>query len=303
MIKKKDIQKNLIVLAFLAPWLIGFFVLFVYSIGQSLVYSFTNYNLMNDPVWIGLENYTGLFSDSVFWEVLGNTLFLVVIVVPGTLILSFLLAVSINNNKLIAKFSSLAFFLPYVLPLAATGLVWRWMFNAQYGVVNYVLNIFGLEGLNWLASSTLVKPAIVIAQMTLIGQSMIIFIASLQSIPRSLYEAADIDGAGTMRKTMSITIPMVSPAILFNFITLFILTFQLFDIPYIMTYAGSNMQAKAAGGPGWSSTTYAMYMYHKMFQEFDASTASAMAIIAFIVVLGVSIILMRTSEKFVHYEN
>ena len=303
MIKKKDIQKNLIVLAFLAPWLIGFFVLFVYSIGQSLVYSFTNYNLMNDPVWIGLENYTGLFSDSVFWEVLGNTLFLVVIVVPGTLILSFLLAVSINNNKLIAKFSSLAFFLPYVLPLAATGLVWRWMFNAQYGVVNYVLNIFGLEGLNWLASSTLVKPAIVIAQMTLIGQSMIIFIASLQSIPRSLYEAADIDGAGTMRKTMSITIPMVSPAILFNFITLFILTFQLFDIPYIMTYAGSNMQAKAAGGPGWSSTTYAMYMYHKMFQEFDASTASAMAIIAFIVVLGVSIILMRTSEKYVHYEN
>lgn len=303
MIKNKKVRKTLIVLAFLAPWLIGFFVLFVYAISQSFVYSFTNYNLMNDPVWIGIENYSSLLSDSVFWEVLGNTMFLVVILVPGTLIISFLFAVTVNNKSLIAKFSSLAFFLPYVLPLAATGLVWRWMFNAQYGVINYVMNVFGLEGLSWLASSTWVKPAIVIAQLTLIGQSMIIFIAALQSIPGSLYEAAAIDGAGPIRKTLNITIPMVSPAILFNFITLFILMFQLFDIPYIMTYAGSNMQAKAAGGPGWSSTTYAMYMYHKMFQEFDASTASAMAIIAFIVVLGVSLILMRTSEKFVHYEN
>lgn len=300
---KKKIKKNLTVLAFLAPWLIGFFVLFVYAIVQSLIYSFTNYNLMNEPVWIGFANYTGLFTDSVFWEVLKNTSILVLVLVPGTLFLSFFFAVMVNSKSVIAKFASLAYFLPYVLPLAATGLVWRWMFNAKYGVINYIMELFGVEGLSWLASSVWVKPAIIMAQLTLIGQFMIIFIAALQDIPKSLYEAASIDGAGPIIKTMRITVPMVSPAILFNFVTLFILMFQLFDIPYIMTFAGSNMQAKAAGGPGWSSTTYTMYMYHKMFQEFDASTASAMAIVAFVLVLSLSIVFMRASDRFVHYEN
>jgi len=297
----KKLCKALTIIAFLLPWIIGFFVLFVYAIGQSFMYSFTNYNLMNKPVWIGFTNYTGLLKDKVFWEVLKNTFLLIIILVPGTLILSFFFAIIANTKARFSKFAGLAYFLPYVLPLAATGLVWRWMFNAKYGVVNYVLNLFGIEGISWLASSLWVKPAIIIVQLTLIGQCMIIFIAALQSIPSSLYEAASIDGAGPIIKTLKITVPMVSPAILFNLVTLFIVVFQLFDIPYIMTFAGSNMQAKAAGGPGWSSTTYAMYMYHKMFLEYDAGTACAMAIIGFIIILGITIFMMRYSDKFVHY--
>jgi len=300
----KKIKKTLTVLAFLSLWIIGFSSLFVYAIGQSLAYSFTNYNLMNTPKWVGAANYAHLlFHDQVFWETLGNSALFVLILVPGILIVSFALALLVNTGTRFAGFSSVAYFLPFVIPLAATGLVWRWMFNSEYGVINFVLGLANLPAPNWLASGAWVKPAIALAEMTLIGQYFIIFVAALQEVPKELYEAAEIDGANSFRRIISVTIPMVSPAILFNLVTCFIIEFQIFDMPYIMTLnGGSSMQAKAAGGPGWSSTTFAMYMYHKMFNEYDASTASAMAMISLVLVLAISVILMKVSSRYVNYE-
>ncbi len=302
--RKKKIKNALTVLAFLSLWLIGFSALFVYAIGQSFAYSFTNYNLMNQPKWIGIANYKHLlFSDEVFWETLGNSAFFVLILVPGILIISFVLALLVNTKKRFTGFASVAYFLPFVIPLAATGLVWRWMLNSEYGVINYLLDLAHIPGPNWLLSSVWVKPAIVLAEVTLIGQYFVIFVTALDGVPKELYEAAEIDGAGSIRRVFNVSIPMVSPAILFNLVSCFIIEFQIFDMPYIMTLnGGSSMQAKVAGGPGWSSTTFAMYMYHKMFSEYDASSASAMAMISLLIVLTISVVMMKVSSSFVNYE-
>jgi multiple sugar transport system permease protein len=299
---KRKIQKRLTVLAFLSLWLIGFAVLFVYATGQTLFYSFTNFNLMNKLKWVGVGNYVHLlFSDSVFWESLGNTGFFIITVVPGIIILSFIFALLVKNKTGLTSFASVAYFLPFVIPLAATGLVWRWMFNGEYGIINFTLGLLGIPGPDWLTSSTWIKPGIAIAATTLIGQYFVIFVAALQDVPRELYEAADIDGASGLRKVFSVTIPMVSPAFYFNLVTCFIAVSQIFDLPYVITVSAGG-QATVAGGPGWSSTSFVMYMYLKMFTEYDAGTASAMAMISLIIVLGISIGMIKASARFVSYD-
>jgi multiple sugar transport system permease protein len=300
--RQRRIRKRLTVLAFLSLWLIGFSALFVYAIGQTLVYSFTNFNFMNKMKWIGIANYAYLIvSDSVFWESLGNTALILSIVVPVILILSFLFAVLVKNRTGISTFASVAYFLPFVIPLAATGLVWRWMFNGQYGIVNYLLQLVHLPGPDWLLNSVLVKPAISIAEATLIGQYFVIFVAALHDVPTEFYEAAEIDGASGFRRLWNITLPMISPAFYFNLVTCFIGEFQIFDMPWVMTLAtgGQNI---AAGGPGYSSTTFSVYMYIKMFIQYDAGTASAMAMISLVLVLGISFLMIRASTRLVTYE-
>ena len=300
--RRRKMQKRLTVLAFLSLWLIGFGMLFVYAIGQTLAYSFTNFNFMNRMKWIGLANYAYLIrSDGVFWQSLGNTGFILAIVVPGIIVLSFLLALLVRTRAALTGFASVAYFLPFVIPLAATGLTWRWMFNGQYGVINYALGLLHIPGPDWLLNSALVKPAIAIAEMTLIGQYFVIFVAALQDVPNEFYEAAEIDGASGFRKMWSVTLPMISPAFYFNLVTCFIGEFQIFDMPWVMTLAGGG-QTNSGGGPGYSSTTFSLYMYVKMFQEYDAGTASAMAMISLVLVLGISIAMIRASTRFVTYE-
>jgi multiple sugar transport system permease protein len=300
--RQRRIRRRLTVLAFLSLWLIGFSVLFVYAIGQTVWYSFTNFNFMNKMKWIGLGNYLYLIlTDNVFWQSLGNTAFILLIVVPAIMILSFLFAVLVKNRQGISVFASIAYFLPFVIPLAATGLVWRWMFNGQYGIINYLLSQLGVPGPDWLLNSALVKPAIAIAESTLIGQYFVIFVAALQDVPPEFYEAAEIDGATGFRRMWSITLPMVSPAFYFNLVTCFIAEFQIFDMPWVMTLA-SGGQNVTAGGPGYSSTTFSVYMYQKMFQQYDAGTASAMAVISLILVLTISYLMVRASRRLVTYE-
>jgi multiple sugar transport system permease protein len=300
--RQRRVRRRLTVLAFLSLWLIGFSALFVYAIGQTFAYSFTNFNFMNKMKWIGLSNYAYLIlTDNVFWESLGNTAFILAIVVPVILILSLLFAVLVKNRTGMGTFASVAYFLPFVIPLAATGLVWRWMFNGQYGIVNYLLQLVHLPGPDWLLSSSLVKPAISIAEATLIGQYFVIFVAALQDVPPEFYEAAEIDGASGFRRLWSITLPMISPAFYFNLVTCFIGEFQIFDMPWVMTLAtgGQNI---SAGGPGYSSTTFSVYMYIKMFQQYDAGTASAMAMVSLVLVLGISFLMVRASTRLVTYE-
>ena len=300
--RQRRIRKRLTVLAFLSLWLIGFSMLFAYAIGQTFFYSFTNFNFMNKMKWIGLGNYIYLIvTDNVFWQSLGNTAFILAIVVPVILILSFLFAVLVRKRSGMSAFASVAYFLPFVIPLAATGLVWRWMFNGEYGVINYVLSLLRIPGPDWLLNSALVKPAVSIAESTLIGQYFVVFVAALQDVPQEFYEAAEIDGASGFRKMWSVTLPMVSPAFYFNLVTCFIGEFQIFDMPWVMTLA-SGGQNISAGGPGYSSTTFSLYMYLKMFQQYDAGTASAMAMISLVLVLGISFLMIRASARVVTYE-
>ncbi len=299
---KRKMQKRLTVLAFLSLWLIGFGALFVYAIGQTFFYSFTNFNLMNKQKWVGLSNYIHLIgSDNVFWQSLGNTGFFLIIVVPGILIISFVFALLVRQRSTLNSFASVSYFLPFVIPLAATGLVWRWMFNGQYGVINFFLGLIGLPGPDWLTSDVWIKPGIALAEVTLIGQYFVIFMAALQDVPRELYEAADIDGASALRKVFSVTLPMISPAFYFNLVTCFIIESQIFDLPYVITLSAGG-QASVAGGPGWSSTSFAMYMYMKMFSEYDAGTASAMAMISLVIVLAISIGMIKASTRLVTYD-
>lgn len=299
---RRKIKKTLTVLSFLSLWLIGFGMLFVYAIGQTLVYSFTNFNFMNKMKWVGVSNYVDLIvSDAVFWQSLGNTAFILVIVVPSILLLSFLFALLVAKKSRFTGFASVAYFLPYVIPLAASGLVWRWMFNGEYGIINCVLGLLHLPRPDWLVNSAWVKPAIAIAETTLIGQYFVIFVAALQDVPHAFYEAADMDGASGLRKVFSVTLPMISPAIYFNLVTCFIAEFQIFDMPWVMTLTGGG-QGTFSGGPGYSSTTFTMYMYIKMFTEYDAGTASAMAMISFVIVLALAIVMIRSSTRFVTYE-
>ncbi|HTP57506.1 MAG TPA: sugar ABC transporter permease, partial [Spirochaetia bacterium] len=221
--------------------------------------------------------------------------------VPVILILSFLFAVLVRKRSGMSAFASVAYFLPFVIPLAATGLVWRWMFNGEYGVINYVLSLLRIPGPDWLLNSALVKPAVSIAESTLIGQYFVVFVAALQDVPQEFYEAAEIDGASGFRKMWSVTLPMVSPAFYFNLVTCFIGEFQIFDMPWVMTLA-SGGQNISAGGPGYSSTTFSLYMYLKMFQQYDAGTASAMAMISLVLVLGISFLMIRASARVVTYE-
>jgi multiple sugar transport system permease protein len=175
------------------------------------------------------------------------------------------------------------------------------MFNGQYGIVNYAIGLFGIRGPDWLTNSSWIKPGIALAEMTLIGQYFVIFVAALQDVPRELYEAADIDGASALRKVFSVTIPMISPAFYFNLVTCFIIESQIFDLPFMITVSAGG-QATIAGGPGWSSTSFAMYMYLKMFSEYDAGTASAMAMISLVIVLGISIGMIKASARLVTYD-
>ena len=294
-------------LAFLSLWLIGFGMLFVYAIGQTLWYSFTNFNFMNKMKWIGLANYAYLVvSDGVFWQSLGNTGLIIAIVVPGILVLSFLFALLVRTRSALNGFASIAYFLPFVIPLAATGLVWRWMFNGEYGVINFVLGLLHIPGPDWLLNSALVKPAIAIAETTLIGQYFIIFVAALQDVPIEFYEAAELDGASGFRRMWSITLPMISPVIFFSAVIGVISSFQLFTQAYVASAAASGASvtdvASNLGYPAGSMMFYSVYLYQQGFQSFRMGYASAMAWMLFLITMVCTLLMIKGSNRWVHYQ-
>ncbi|MBX3141721.1 MAG: sugar ABC transporter permease [Trueperaceae bacterium] len=278
-------------LAFVSPWLIGFVVFTVYPVLASLYFSFTDYNVVSAPRWIGARNYTDLIADPLFGKTLYNTLYLAAIGIPFSLGLSLVIAMLLNNKVRLQGLFRTVYFLPSVVPAVAAALLWRWFLNPDYGPVNEFLWQLGINGPGWLADPTWSKPALIIASLWGVGGSMVIYLAGLQNVPVALYEAADLDGASRWQRFRFVTLPMLSPVILFNLIMGIITSFQAFTNIYIMT----------GGGPSNSTLVYALYLYQNAFQFFRMGYASAMAWVLLAITAVALVGVFRTSG-WVYYE-
>jgi len=300
-IRKKRIYSVLTVLFFLFPWIIGFSVFLVIPMSTALYYSFTNYNIFSPAMWIGIENYLKLFKDSTYIKVIYNTLYLVGIAVPLNLFFSLFLALLLNTGVRGYKVFRTIYFIPFLMPIVAVGMTWRWILNDTYGILNYLLSVVGMKAPPWLTSTQWVKPAIIIVNLFFIGQQMIIFLAGLQNIPQMLYDAAKVDGAKWIQTLRHITLPLLSPVMLFNTIILVIFTLQMFTLPYCLTWIATS-GGQGQGGPAYSSTTYVMYLRTKAFINLDLGGACAMAWVFFILTLSLTYLLFRLTRRWIFYE-
>ena len=258
-------------------------------------FSFTNYNLfnVNNIQFVGLQNYRNLFNDSLFYKSLANTLYHVLLSIPVNTIVGVSLALLLNNHQLKGlKLFRTTFLLPTVVSGVAVTLLWQWILDPNFGLINSFLMNFGVRGPGWLTDSAWSKPSIVLMNTWSVGGTMMIYLAGLQGIPQTLYDAATIDGAGTFRRFWHVTIPLLSPTIFFNMITGAIGAFQVFAEAYIMT----------GGGPNNSTLYYAYYLYNKAFADLQFGYASAMGWILMVITLVLTLIAMRISTKYVYYE-
>jgi multiple sugar transport system permease protein len=277
---------------FISPWLLGFIVFLVGPIIASLYLSFTQYKPGLTPVWLGLANYTRMFSDELFYHSLRVTTVYTVLSVPIGLVTALALAVLLNQGVRGLRFFRTAFYLPSLISGVAVAIVFSWFFNKQFGVVNFFLGLFGINGPNWLGDPDWTLPAFVLMSLWGIGGTVVIFIAALQGVPAELYEAAELDGATSWRRFINITLPLISPVILFSLITGVIATFQTFAVSYIMT----------GGGPANASLFYLLYLYRNAFSWFEMGYASALAWFLFLIIMICTGIMLRTSDMWVHYE-
>jgi len=280
---------------FISPWLIGFLVFFIGPIIASFVLSFTQWNIVGTPEWIGFKNYVDIFtSDARFAKSVQVTLTYAVIYLPLEVICGIGLA-ALMNQKLrgIGVFRTL-FYMPYVVPQVAAALVWVWMLNARYGVVNTVLGWASVTGPNWLGSPAYVLTSLTMIALWGVGGSSVIYLAGLQNIPEVFYEAATVDGANRVQKFLRITLPMLSPTIFFQVVLGLIGVFQTFTPAYIA--------AGATGGPLQSGLFYMLYLYNRGFETLRMGYASALAWILTIFILIVTVMVLRSSRYWVYYE-
>lgn len=281
-------------LLFASPWIVGFLAFTVYPVILSFYYSLNVYTTFGQPMqWVGLQNYVDLLTqDDLFWVSLYNTLYMVVIGIPFHIILAVLLALLLNMSLRGVSIYRTVFYLPTIVPIVATSVLWMWVLNPEYGLINAALSELGIHGPGWLTDPELAKPSLILMGVWTIGGTLVIFLAGLQDIPRQLYDAAMIDGAGTVSQVRHITLPMLSAVIFFNVVVGVIGGFQIFTQAFIMTN----------GGPLDATLFYALYLYQNAFKYFKMPYASAMAWILFLIVIAATLIVFRTSARFVYYE-
>jgi len=279
---------------FVGPWIIGFIIFTLGPVLASLGLSFADYELLTPPNWIGIKNYVELLTrDRLFLVSLYNTLYYTLLSVPLGIILAFLLALLLNVELPGMNFFRTVFYLPAVTSGVAVSLLWIWLFNPQYGLINYLLRLVGLPGPGWLVDPTWSKPAFILMSLWGVGGTAVIFLAGLQGVPVSLYEAAVIDGASEWQKFWHVTVPMMTPVIFFNLVMGIIGSFQVFTSAYVMT----------GGGPQDSTLFYVLYLFRQGFALLRMGYAAAMAWILFIIIIVLTLIQFRLSEKWVFYES
>lgn len=284
---------------FLSPWFIGFILFTLYPMAASFVYSFSEYHARQPLEWVGLGNYMTMFSDKLFWKALSNTLYMVALGVPITLLTSFLCAVLLNLKVSGQSIYRMIYFLPSIVPTVASTLLWLWILNPQSGIVNTLLGHFGIPGPNWLNDPNWSKPSLILLGMWGMGGTIVIYLSGLQDVPTSLLEAAELDGASWWQRLRYITIPMVSPITLFNLITGMIAMFQYFAQAYI--FRGSGGSGTPLGAPLNSTLFYSVYLFQVGFQYLKIGYASALAWVLFLIILGCTILMLKVSERFTYY--
>jgi multiple sugar transport system permease protein len=286
---------------FISPWLIGFAVFTAFPMLYGAYLSFTDYDGLTSPHWIGLDNYHRLFSgdDQLVVKAIRNTFWYVFVSVPASLVAGLVLALLLKRHvRGIALYRTL-FYMPSVVPVVASISVLSWVFHGRFGLVNVLLDKVGVLGPAWLTDPQWVKPTLVLWTVWGVGGGMIIYLAGLQSIPQHLYEAAELDGAGPFRKFFNITIPMLSPTIFFNLIVGLITAFQVF-VPALLL-SGNNLFSPA-GGPLNSLLFYVLYVWQNAFVYYRMGYAAALSWVLFVAVLAITIVLFRFARHWVYYE-
>lgn len=278
---------------FCLPWIINLVGLHIYPVVISLYYSFSDYDILQPPKWVGLSNYQELATDPVFWQTIENTLIYAAMAIPAGIIFAFGLALLLNSKVHGLAIWRTIYFLPNVLPTIAVSIVWLWVFNPLYGPINWFLDLLGLPGPGWFADEHWGKVGLVLLSLWSVGQTMVIYLAGLQDVPRELYDAADVDGAGLWTKTTNVTIPMITPVIFFNLILSLIGIFSYFDAPFTIT--------DGLGNPAHSMLFYAMYLYRNAFNLYRMGLASSMAWIQLVITLVVALAVFGTSGRWVFY--
>ncbi len=280
---------------FTSPWLIGFVLFGLGPIIASIFLSFTDYSSSKRTNWVGLGNYRELISDPLIWKSLGNTLFYVVFAVPLSTCGALMLALLLNQKVRGIAIWRTIFYLPTIVSGVAMGVLWKWIFNPEVGLANTllrpILKPLGISDPKWLLDPTLSKPAYVVMSLWGIGGGMIIFLAGLQGIPKHLYEAAELDGAGPIRRFYHVTLPMLSPVILFSLTMGTIHSFQIFAQAYVMS----------GRGPDNSTLFYVLYLVDQSFRYFRMGYGAAMAWLLFVIILFVTMIKFVVAERFVYY--
>lgn len=293
-------RANLVGLAFVSPWVAGFLLFTAGPMLASVVLSFTSWTMLSPPVWTGGENFRRLFTDDALFLIsLRNTALYVLLSIPASIAAGLGLALLLNRKLPGMGLFRTVFFLPSITNIVAVSLVWLWMFNPEFGLINSALRWLGIDGPLWLQSERWAVPSLVLMSLWGVGGSMVIFIAALQNVPRDLYEAAEIDGAGSFRRFVSITLPMISPALFFTIVMGMIGGFQVFSQAFVMT---GTAQPGSEGGPNNATLFMVLYLYKKAFQDFQMGYASALAWILFFIILGLTMLQRKLSRRWVHYE-
>lgn len=285
---------------FISPWILGFLFFNLYPMVKSLVMSFTEWHLRVPSDWIGLANYGALLNDRRFWTSLANTVYMVMIAVPLNLLCAFIFAVLLNLKLRGQSFYRVIYYLPSIVPVVASSMLWMWIFNTNNGILNVVLGYLGIKGPSWLTDPLWAKPALILMGLWGIGNTVIIYLSGIQDVPVSLLEAAEIDGASWLQRLWRITIPLVSPITLFNLIIGVIGMFQYFTQAYIFASVQAGTAARL-GSPLDSTLFYSVYLYDR-FQALRLGYAAAMAWILFIIILICTLALLRFSERWTYYE-
>ena len=278
---------------FLLPNFIGFFIFMAIPIIMGLIISFTDYNGFSQFNFIGLKNYIDMFRDEYFLVSLGNNLLYTAVTVPGIVVFALLLAVAVNTGIRCSGLFKTMFFLPNISSMVAVGIVWAMLFNPTMGPINNFLRSLGIENPpQWISASDSALWSIMLVDIwKKAGYYMVILLAGLQSIPKQLYEAASIDGAGAVKKFFKITLPMLSPTMFMVMVLCIIQSFQVFDLVNIMT----------DGGPGRSSNVLVYRIYQEAFQNYKFGYASAYAVVLFVLVFIVTMIQFQGQKKWVNY--
>lgn len=289
---KREIRSLITGLLFVSPWLLGVLLWTAYPLLSSIFYSFTRYDFITEMKWIGFGNYVEIFTeDPRFWTVVYNTVYYVGISVPLGVVTAFLMANLLNTELVGRSFFRAIFYVPSIVPAVCSAMVWLFIYNNQYGVINTTLKALGRPIIPFLSSVELAKPSLIVIHLWAQGTAVVIFLAALQDVPRSLYEAAIVDGANAWHRFWHVTVPMSSPIILYTLVMGFIGGFQTFLMPYLLT----------GGGPMASTEFYAMHLWRNAFELFRMGKACALAWIMFVVIALLTALLFRTSARWVFY--
>ena len=277
---------------FISPWLIGFLIFTLGPLIASIFLSLSKWDIFSDPQFVGFANYVKMFEDPLFKKSLWNTFYYSIVSIPLGMAGGLSLALLLNQKVKGLPIFRTIFYLPSVTSGVAVALLWKWIFNPEFGLANAILNWFGLPGSQWLSSPTWAMPAIIIMSLWGVGGGMLIYLAGLQGIPQQLYEAAELDGAGSWSCFVNITLPMLSPTLFFQLIMGIIGSFQVFTQVFVMT----------GGGPANATLVYVLYLYRNAFQWWKMGYASALAWFLFAIILILTLIQFKLAPRWVNYD-